>query len=78
MLKSRFLFSSDVYFSIHLWPPFPSPSDLGPNAPAPPASASLLQDWLDINQLDPDDMDALQKELEAGAPGSLMHALDDY
>ena len=54
------------------------PSDLGPNAPAAPASASLLQDWLDINQLDPDDMEALQKELEAGAPDSLMHALDDF
>ena len=52
-------------------------SNLGTNAPIGPASASLLQDWLDINQLDPDDIDVLQKELEAGAPDSLMNALND-
>lgn len=68
----------DVY-SVHPFVfPASSHSDLGSNAPAAPASASLLQDWLDINQLDPDDMDALQKELETGAPDSIMHALDDY
>ena len=37
---------------------------------AGPASASLLQDWLgiDVGQLNPEDMDAMEKELEAGAP----------
>ena len=54
-----------------------SVSNLGTSAPAGPASASLLQEWLDINQLDPDDMDVLQKELEAGAPDSLLGALGD-
>ena len=39
------------------------------------ASASLLQDWLDINHMQLD-MDILQKELEAGAPDSLMNAFD--
>ncbi len=54
----------------------PSPSsDLGP-VPTGPPSASLLQDWLDIRQLDPDDMDVLQRELESGAPDIFMQALD--
>ena len=52
-------------------------SNLGTSAPAGPPSASLLQEWLDINQLDPEDMDVLQKELEAGAPDSIIGALDD-
>ena len=52
-------------------------SNLGTNTPMGPASASLLQDWLDINQLDPDDIDVLQKELGAGAPDSLMNSLDN-
>ena len=35
-----------------------------------PPSASLLHDWLgiDVGQLNPEDMDAMEKELEAGAP----------
>jgi hypothetical protein len=52
-------------------------SNLGTSALAGPASASLLQEWLDINQLDPDDMDVLQKELEAGAPDSFIGTLND-
>ena len=43
-------------------------SNLGPTTSGP-ASASLLRDWLDISQIDPDDMDSLQRELESGAPG---------
>ena len=54
-----------------------SHSNLGTSALAGPASASLLQEWLDINQLDPDDMDVLQKELEAGAPDSFIGTLND-
>lgn len=46
---------------------FPFFSNLGPIASGP-ASASLLRDWLDVSQLDPDDMDVLQRELETGAP----------
>lgn len=42
-------------------------SNLGPATSAGPPSASLLRDWLDVSQLDPDDMDVLQRELETGA-----------
>ena len=42
-----------------------------------PPSASLLRDWLDVRQLDPDDMHALQQELETGTPDMFMQALDD-
>lgn len=52
-------------------------SDLGPVISAPP-SASLLRDWLDVRQLDPDDMDALQRELETGAPGVFFQGLDEF
>ena len=43
-------------------------SDLGVTSAGPP-SASLLQDWLGLGVgLNPEDMDAMEKELEAGAP----------
>ena len=57
-------------------PPFPC-SDLGPRTSMGPPSASLLRDWLDVRQLDPDDMHALQQELETGTPDMFMQALDD-
>ena len=42
-----------------------------------PPSASLLQDWLgiDVGQLNPEDMDAMEKELEAGAPDMFFNDL---
>ena len=47
---------------------FPCCSDLGVTSAGPP-SASLLQDWLGLGVgLNPEDMDAMEKELEAGAP----------
>lgn len=52
-------------------------SDLGPRTSMGPPSASLLRDWLDVRQLDPDDMHALQQELETGTPDMFMQALDD-
>ena len=58
-------------------PPLLPCSDLGPRTSVGPPSASLLRDWLDVRQLDPDDMDALQQELEAGTPDMFMQALDD-
>ena len=43
-------------------------SDLGVTSAGPP-SASLLQDWLGLGVgLNPEDMDAMEKELETGAP----------
>lgn len=32
-----------------------------------PLSASLLNDWLDVRSITPEDMDALQQELEVGS-----------
>lgn len=52
-------------------------SDISPPTVAGPPSASLLRDWLDVRQLDPDDMDALQRELETGAPDIFMQAFND-
>ena len=52
-------------------------SDIGPPTVAGPQSASLLRDWLDVRQLDPDDMDALQRELETGAPDMFMQAFSE-
>ena len=51
-------------------------SDLGVSSIGPP-SASLLQDWLgiDVGQLNPEDMDAMEKELEAGAPDMFFNDL---
>jgi len=40
--------------------------DLGSSCPS-----SLLRDWLDLRCLNPEDMDALQKELELGSPMSV-------
>ena len=58
-----------IQYSIILLTPAPCYSDLGVTSAGPP-SASLLQDWLgiDVGQLNPEDMDAMEKELEAGAP----------
>ncbi len=56
-----------VYYIYYISESFFFCSDLGTTPPGPP-SASLLRDWLDVSQLDPDDMDVLQKELETGAP----------
>ena len=33
----------------------------------PPLSASLLNDWMELSHLNPDDMEALQQELELGS-----------
>lgn len=41
-------------------------SNLDPTTSAGPPSASLLREWLGVGQLDPDDMDVLQRELETG------------
>ena len=56
--------------------PAPCHSDLGVTSAGPP-SASLLQDWLgiDVGQLNPEDMDAMEKELEAGAPDMFFNDL---
>ena len=51
-------------------------SDLGTTSMGPP-SASLLRDWLDVRQLDPDDMVAMEKELETGAPDVFMQAFSE-
>ncbi len=42
-----------------------------------PPSASLLHNWLDVRQLDPDDMDALQRELETGNPNMFLQAFSE-
>ena len=56
----------------------PSPcSDMGPPIAAGPPSASLLQDWLDVRQLDPDDMDALQRELATGNPDMFLQGVSE-
>ncbi len=52
-------------------------SELGPPLTTGPPSASLLRDWLDVRQLDPDNMDALQRELETGNPDMFLQGFSE-
>ncbi|XP_078599530.1 uncharacterized protein LOC144874819 [Branchiostoma floridae x Branchiostoma japonicum] len=50
---------------------FNGPKDSGSGSgkcDSAPLSASLLADWLEVNDMKPEDMEALQKELELGSP----------
>ncbi|XP_066298763.1 mitogen-activated protein kinase 7-like [Branchiostoma lanceolatum] len=48
---------------------FNGPKDSGSGkCDSAPLSASLLADWLEVNDMKPEDMEALQKELELGSP----------
>ncbi len=41
-----------------------------------PPSANLLEEWLNMDQLDPQGMEALQQEMEFGAPDVFFRDLD--
>ncbi len=42
-----------------------------------PPSANLLEEWLDMDHLDPQGMEALQQEMEFGASDVFFRDLDE-
>ena len=49
---------------------------LPPHFSEGPPSAHLLEDWLDLSHLDPQGMEALQRDMEFGASDMFFRQLD--